>query len=138
MADVIQRIEYYYTMVPHRTGAGFKVFDALKKSNVNLVAFNGFPLSVRRAQLDFVPSDRDKFLGAAQKAGINIVGPRAAFLIQGQDHVGAVADIVSKLGKASINITAMQAISSGAGRYGSILWVKPRQINKAAQVLGVS
>jgi len=138
MADVIQRIEYYYTVVLNRTGAGIKVFDAFKKANVNLVAFNGFPSSVRRAQLDFVPSDRDKFLAAAQSARIKIVGPRVAFLIQGQDHVGVVADVVSKLGRAKINITAIQAVSSGAGRYGAILWVKPRQINKAAQVLGIS
>ena len=99
---------------------------------------NGFPTSRRRAQLDFVPSDRDAFLAAARQVGVKLVGPKIAFLIQGEDRVGAVADIVSKLGQARINITAMQATAAGEGRYGAILWVKPRNVGKAAQTLGVS
>ena len=138
MADIMRRIEYYYTVVPNGTGAGAKVFNALKAGGVNLIALNGFPTSTRRTQLDFVPSDRDAFLTAAQKAGIKLMGPKVAFLIQGEDRVGAVTDILSKLGQAHINVTAMQAIATGAGRYGAILWVKPRNVGKAAQALGVS
>jgi len=138
MADIVRRIEYYYTMVPNRTGAGVKVFNALKAGGANLIALNGFPTSTRRAQLAFVPSNRDAFLVAARKAGIKMVGPKVAFLIQGEDRVGAVADILSKLGRARINVTAMQAIAAGAGRYGAILWVKSRSVGKAAKALGVS
>ena len=138
MADVVRRIEYDYIVVPNRAGAGAKVLNALKAEGVNLVAFNGFPTSARRAQLVFVPSDRDAFLAAAQKAGIKLVGPKVAFLIQGEDRVGAVADVLTKLEQAQINVTAMQAIATGEGRYGAILWVKPRNIGKAAQALGVS
>jgi hypothetical protein len=138
MAAIVRRIEYYSTVVPNRAGAGAKVFNALKAGGVNLVAYNGFPMSSRHAQLAFVPSERDAFLAAAQKAGIKLVGPKAAFLIQGEDRVGAVADVLSKLGEAKVNVTAMQAIATGAGRYGAILWVKPRNISKTAQALGVS
>ncbi len=138
MADIVRRMEYYYTVVPDRAGAGAKVFNALKAGGVNLIALNGFPTSTRRAQLDFVPSDRDAFLTAAQKAGIKLVGPKTAFLIQGDDRVGAVADIVSKLGQARLNVVAMNAIAAGKRRYGAILWVKPRNVGKAAQALGVS
>ena len=138
MANIVRRVNYYYTEIPNRAGAGAKVLNALKAGGVNLIAYNGFPTSRRRAQLDFVPSDRDAFLAAARQAGIKLVGPKIAFLIQGEDRVGAVADIVSKLGQARINITAMQATAAGEGRYGAILWVKPRNVGKAAQTLGVS
>ena len=138
MANIMRRVNYYYTEVPNRAGAGAKVLNALKAGGVNLIAYNGFPTSRRRAQLDFVPSDRDAFLAAARQARIKLVGPKIAFLIQGEDRVGAVADIVSKLGQARINITAMQATAAGEGRYGAILWVKPRNVGKAAQTLGVS
>jgi len=138
MADIVRRIEYYYTVVPNRAGAGAKVFDALKSEGVNLVAVNGFPTSFGRAQIDFVPSDRDAFLAAAKKAGVKLVGPKAAFLIQGEDRVGTVAEVLSKLGQAQVNLTAMQAIASGEGRYGAILWVEPRNIGKAAQALGIT
>jgi hypothetical protein len=138
MADIVRRIEYYYTVVPNQTGAGVKVFNALKAGGANLIALNGFPTSARRAQLAFVPSDRDAFLAAARKAGIKLKGPKVAFLIQGEDRVGAVAAVLSKLGQARINVTAMQAIATGAGRYGAILWIKSRNVGKAAQALGVS
>ena len=138
MADIVQRVEYYYTEVPDRPGAGAKVLNAFKAARVNLIAYNGFPTSTRRAQLDFVPSDQRAFLAAARKAGIKLVGPKTAFLIQGQDRVGAVANIVSKLGQARINITAMNAASAGGRRYGAVLWVKPRNVSKAAEILGAT
>ena len=138
MADVVRRIEYYYTVVPNRAGAGAKVFNALKAEGVNLVAVNGFPTSFRRAQIDFVPSDREAFLTAAQKAGIKLVGPKVAFLIQGEDRIGTVTEVLSKLEQAQINLTAMQAIATDEGRYGAILWVEPRNIAKTAQALGIS
>lgn len=138
MAEIVKRIEYYYTLIPNKAGEGAKVFDALKSEGVNLVAYLGFPTSWGRAQLDFVPSDKDAFLAAAKKAEIKVIGPKVAFLIQGEDRLGAVADVLSKLKQAQINVTAMQAVASGEGRYGAILWVRQDDIGKAAQALGVS
>jgi hypothetical protein len=138
MTDVVRRVEYYYTEVPDRPGEGAKVLNALKASRVNLVAYTGFPTTRGRAQLDFVPSNVRAFLAAARKAGIKLTGPRTAFLIQGDDRVGAVADIVSKLGQARLNVVAMNAVAAGRRRYGAILWVKPRNIGKAAQILGAA
>jgi len=137
MADIVRRIEYYYAVVPNRTGAGAKVFNALKTGGVNLIAVNGFPRCMRRAQLDFVPSDRGALVAAAQKAGVKLVGPKIAFMIQGEDRIGAGADVLGKLEKAQISVTAMQAIATGAG-YGAILWVKPHDVDKTAQALGIS
>jgi len=138
MAEKVQRIEYYYTIVPNKAGEGAKVFDALKGEGVNLVAYLGFPIGWRRAQLDFVPSNKDAFLAAVKKAGIKIVGPKVAFLIQGEDRAGAVADILGKLRQAQVNITAMQAVACGEGHYGAILWVKPKDIEGATRALGAS
>ena len=138
MAGVVKRIEYYYTVVPDRAGAGANVLNALKAARVNLLAFKGFPSGAGRAQLDFVPSSQRSFQAAARKAGIRLVGPKTAFLIQGQDRVGAVADITSKLAQAHINVTAVDAIAAGQRRYGAILWVKPRKVGQAAKILGAS
>jgi hypothetical protein len=138
MADIVQRCVYYYTSIPNQVGAGAKILNSLKAEAISLVAFSGFPTGLMRDQLDFVATDRDAFLAAAKKAGIKLVGPKFAFLIQGEDRAGAVADVLSKLEQAQINITSIQAIASGEGRYGAILWVKPRDIDKAAQALGVS
>jgi len=134
----IERIEYYYTVVPNKVGAGAKVFNELKAQRVNLLAFNGFPLSAQRSQLDLVPSSGGALVAAAQKAGIKLVGPKVAFLISEWEHLGAVADILSKLEQVGVNVTAMQAIETGDWRYGAILWVKSGDIGKATQALGIS
>jgi hypothetical protein len=138
MADVVKRIEYYYTIVPDRAGAGAKLLNALKGARVNLLAFTGFPCGARRAQLDFVPSNQRAFRAAARKAGIRLMGPKTAFLIQGQDRVGAITDIANKLTKERINITAVDAVTTGRRRYGAILWVKSRNVAQAAKILGAS
>jgi hypothetical protein len=138
MANAVRRVEYYYTEVPDRPGAGAKILNALKAARVNLIAYNGFPATTRRAQLDFVPSNQQAFLAAARKAGIKLVGPKTAFLIQGDDRVGVVADMLSKLGQARLNVVAMNAVAAGRRRYGAILWVKPRNVRKAAEILGAT
>lgn len=79
--------------------------------------------------------DQAAFKEAAKRAKIKLVGPKTGFLIQGDDRTGAVAEVLSKLSDAKINITALQTLAAGAGRYGAILWVEPRDVNKAAKVL---
>jgi hypothetical protein len=64
------------------------------------------------------------------------VGPKTGFLIQGEDRPGAGAELISKLAEAKINVTACDAVAAGEGRYGTILWVKPQDVQKAARVLG--
>jgi len=41
------------------------------------------------------------------------------------------------LAEAKINITAMEAVCAGQGRYGAIFWVKPRDVKKAVKALGL-
>jgi len=99
------------------------------------VAFSGFPKG-RKSQLDFVPSDPAAFRQAAKRAKWKMVGPKTCFVIQGEDRVGALADILAKLADAKINVTATDAICTGDGRFGVLLWVKPRDVSRAAKALG--
>lgn len=134
MADETQRVQYFYIDVADKPGEAARILTLLKDEGVNLLAFLGFPKG-RRAQLDFVPTDQVAFKAAAKKAKIKLVGPKTAFITQGEDRTGAGAELVSKLSEAKINITALHAVAAGAGRYGAILWVKPRDVNKAAKIL---
>ena len=79
--------------------------------------------------------DQPAFKTAAKKAKLRLIGPKTAFLIKGDERTGAIADTVAKLSSAGINITALHVITAGAGRYAAILWVKPRDVNKAAKIL---
>ncbi|HWP59174.1 MAG TPA: hypothetical protein VNL14_14870 [Candidatus Acidoferrales bacterium] len=137
MADTVKRVPYFYVEVPDKPGEGARVLNLFRQENVNLLAFSGFPQG-RRAQLDFVPADPAAFRAAARKSKLKLVGPKTVFLIQGDDRVGAGAEILEKLAEAKINVISLQAVSAGSGLYGALLWVEPRSVNKAAQILGAS
>jgi hypothetical protein len=135
MADTVRRVDYFYVMVPNKPGEGARALQTLKDAGVNLLAFSGFPRG-RGAQMDFVPSDPAAFRQAAKKAKWKVTGPKRAFLIQGEDRVGAVADACGKLAAAGINITAVDALCAGNDRYGAILWVDQGAVARAARLLG--
>lgn len=136
MSDAIRLVDYFYVETGDRPGEGVRLLCHLKESGVNLIAFQGFPKG-RRAQLVFLPSDPAAFKAAARKAKWRIVGPKKAFVIEGDDRVGALVEHYDRLATAKINITASNAVSSGVGRFGAVVWVKARDVKRAAKALGV-
>jgi len=135
MADTIRKVAYYKVEVPNRPGEGVRLLGALREAGVNLLAFTGFPQG-RKAQIDFIPEDEAAFKRAAKEAGLKVGAKKSCFLVQGEDRVGAVAEILSKLAAAKINVTAVDAIVAGGGRYGVILWVKSEAVAKTKRLLG--
>ena len=55
--------------------------------------------------------------------------------MQGDDRVGAVADLLDRLAAAKINVTALDAVCAD-GRFGVIFRVAPRDVKKTAALLG--
>ena len=137
MADYVRIASYFKMAAPDKAGEGARALSRLRDAGVNLMAFSGFPRN-RRAQLDFVPVDPMAFKAVAKQAKLKVLGPRACFLAEGDDRPGAGAELMSRLAEAKVNVTALQAISAGAGRYGAIFWVKPRDVKKASAVLGIT
>jgi hypothetical protein len=137
MADSIRIVQYFYVQAPNKPGVGASLLAELQRAGINLIAFSGFP-SGRGAQIDFVPQDAAAFRAAARKAKWKLVGPKRAFLIDGEDRPGAVAETMGKLAQAKINVTAVDAVCAGAGRYGALLWVAPKDVSRAAKALGAS
>lgn len=135
--DYIRKVDYYKVMVPDKPGEGAKVLAALKEAGVNLLAFSGFPRK-GKGQLDFIPEDPAAFKAAARKAGLKLSPRKSCFLIQGEDRPGAVAEILSKLAEAKVNVITIDAASDGEGCYSAILWVDARAMAKAAKALGAS
>jgi hypothetical protein len=134
--DTIRIAQYFKMTTQDKPGEGARALGLLRAAGVNLLAFSGFPRN-RRAQLDFVASDPVAFKAAAKQAKLKIQGPKACFLVEGDDRPGAGAELMATLADAKINITALQAVCAGAGRYGALLFVKPRDVKKAAKALGV-
>ena len=135
MADTLRKVDYFYVMVANTPGQGAKVLSGLAAEGVNLLAFSGFP-SGRRGQLDLIPEDSAKLKRAAKKLGLALSAKKTGFLHQGEDRVGAMNEVLGKLAAAKINVTAMDAVAAGNGRFGAIFWVKPEAVAKAARALG--
>jgi len=102
---------------------------------VNLLAFSGFPRG-GKGQLDFVPEDPVRFKEVAKHNKWKVQGPKSCFVVQGDDRVGAVADVLVRLIEAKVNVTAVDAISAGMGRFAVLIFVKPGSMKKAAAALG--
>ncbi len=137
MAETIRLVDYFYVEAPDKPGEALQYLDQLKSAGISLIAFSGFPKG-RRAQLDFIPGDAAAFKAVAKKGRWKVVGPKKGFLIQGDDRTGVVADLLAKLREAKINVTASDAVCAGNDRFGMLLWVKPRDVKKAAKVFGVA
>jgi ACT domain-containing protein len=131
---MIRKVVYFSIQVPNRPGVGVDMLKAIAKDKQHLLAFTGFPNGAK-AQVDFVPKNPGEFARRAKKMGIK-VGPRkTAFLLQGQDRIGALTRILDTLAKARINMTAMDAVTAGGKRFGAIFWVRPKDVGRASRLL---
>ena len=135
MDPTIRTADYFYIDAPDRPGEGARVLAELREAGVNLLAVSGFPAG-RRAQIDFVPEDPVAFRAAARKARWKVTGPKKVFVIAGEDRIGVMAETYGKLADAKINVVSSQGICAGAGRFGALLWVAPRDVKRAAKALG--
>jgi len=135
MADRIKKVTYCYAKVPSRAGNGAKVLEEIKDADVNLLAFSGFPAGKGKAQLDFVAENTPALRRVARTNGWRLSKTKKAFLVTGNDSMGAAYRHIKKLADRKINVTAADAICAGKGRYGMILWVRPKDYAKASRAL---
>ncbi len=135
MADRVRKVNYCYLTVPTRAGHGARVLGELKDADVNLLAFSGFPAKGGKAQLDLLTDDLAAVRRVARQNGWRLSPSKKAFLVQGDDKVGAIHRHIERLADRRINVTAADAVAAGRGRYGMILWVKPKDYARAARAL---
>jgi hypothetical protein len=135
MADQVRKVTYCNTVVTNRAAQGAKILAELKRVGVNLTAFSGFPTGGGKSQLDFVTEDINAVRRVFKEKGWRLSKSKKGFLIHGKDGVGSAFRHIQKLADQKINITAADAVYAGKGRFGMILWVKPKDYRRAARVL---
>ena len=138
MADRVRKVSYCYPIVPNRAGQGAKVLGEIGEAGISLLAHVVFPIGGGRAQLDLVTNDMARLRRVARKNRWRLSKIKKAFLIQGSDRVGAVHTHFQRLADANVSLTAAAGVAAGKGRYGVILWVKPRDYGRAARALRAS
>lgn len=134
MPDSVRQVKYFSIFVSDKPGKAFQVLSTLVSANVNLLACSGVP-SGRRARISVVPENTAPFRRVVKKAGLAFAPEKTGFLIQGEDRAGALAGHLRALGEHDINVTGIDALSAGKGRWGAIIWVDAAAVRKAGNLL---
>jgi hypothetical protein len=137
MALSIRSVEYWNVTVRDRPGAAYEVLSQLAAANVSLLAFSAVPIGVEYAQLVLFPDNVKALAKAAEQRGLALVGPNRALLVQGDDKLGAFAEIHRKLSEAQINVYASNGVTDGRDGFGYVVYVRPEDFDRAARVLGL-
>jgi len=138
MSARIFSVDYYYTTVANRPGQGCKFLESLAAGEVNLLAFNAFPVGTENTQLVIYPQNATWLGELARRQGLTLHGPHHALLVQGDDELGALVRIHQKLCDADINVSSSTGLTDGHGRYRYIMHVPPEEFDRALEVLGVA
>jgi hypothetical protein len=137
MSMQIRPVEYFYTTVLEAGEDACNWLSAIAAAGVNLLAFSATPVGPSHTQLTLFPEAPDLLKVAAIRSGITLNGPYRAFLVQGDDRLGAIADIYKKLCRVGVDVFASTGITDGAGRFGYLVYVAERDFGKASGALGV-
>lgn len=137
MAFSVKRAGYFYVMVYDQPGEAYKLLSQLAGLGINLLAFSAVPIGPSHTQLALFPDDEDRLQAEAKRDGIRLDGPHYALLVQGDDELGALAEIHEKLYRANINIYAAAGVADGQGSFGYVIYVRPELFDLAAEALGL-
>jgi hypothetical protein len=135
MAYDIRCVEYFYCSVKDQPGEAYKILSILSELGITMLAFHAIPIGPNNTQLTIFPADPNKLISEAKKAGMDLEGPHPAFLVRGDDHLGALSDLHKKLFDASVNIYASNGVTDGEGDYGYVLYVRPEEFERAKETL---
>lgn len=137
MTAKIRRVECYEATVRDVPGEGYRVLSMLEDEGVNLLAFNAVPMGGDETRLTLFAETGDRLEHLAASAGMDLGRPQRAFLVQGDDHLGALAEIHKRVLDAEVNVFASWGVTDGKGRYGYVMWVRPERYEEAARALDV-
>ena len=136
MALSVRTMEYFSTKIQDAPGKAYEVLETLASEEINVLAFSAVPFGKGQVELTIFPDQSDNFLHLAKNLGWTVTGPQHACLVQGDDHLGAIANILKKLGDAGVNIYASSGVTDGKGHYGYVIYFKEGDHQAAAKALG--
>ena len=132
----VRDVEYFYIRIEDSRDKAYELLAQLASEEVSLLAFSAVPFGPNHVELTIFPDRSDKFIQLAKKLGWVVSGPQHAFLVQGDDHLGALADIQRMLLEADVKIYASSGVTDGSGRYGYVIYFKEDDHERAARALG--
>lgn len=137
-ALVVREVEYFYARVSNDPDKTYELLAQLAEEQVNLLAFTAVPFGQDRMELTLFPDRSASLLQTAAKLGWTLTGPQHAILVQGDDRMGALADIHKCLSEAGVRIYASTGVTDGTGHYGYVIYFREEDHPEAARALAAS
>ncbi len=135
MALNVSSVEYFYLRVRDSGGTAYEVLEKLAVEDVNILAFSAVPFGPDHVELTIFPDSGDAFTKLAKQLGWAATGPQHALLVQGDDRLGALADILRMLAQAGVEVYASSGVTDGNGRFGYVIYFQESDHEKAARAL---
>jgi len=132
----VRSVEYFYMRITDSSQNAYEMLAQLASQEVSLLAFSAVPFGPDYVELTIFPDRSDKFIQLAKKLGWVVTGPQHAFLVQGDDHLGALADIQRMLVEADVKTYASSGVTDGSGHYGYVIYFREEDHERAARALG--
>ncbi len=137
MDDEVRIVDCFYAMVRDQPGEGQRLLEHISERGLSVIAFTALPAGEDHTQLCIVTNQAEELQAAAADGGVPLVGPKKAFLIQGDDRIGALHAYHLTLANAGVNVYSSGGVCDGRGRFGFILWVEPEDYDKAFDAFGI-
>ena len=137
MATKIRRVDYFYATIRDQPGEAYLFLQQLADLGINLLAFTAVPVGPASTQLSIFPESAKNLTDLARHSGLKLEGPHHAILVQGNDEVGALAEVHKKIYRAGVNIYASTGVATDDDTYGYLLYVRPEAFERAAKALGL-
>ena len=135
MSHQIKRVRYYSAHVADRVGSAYAVLRELANSETNLLAVSCVPVGPSDLQVTLFPEDPERLERVSGKVGISLMPPQHAFLVQGDDEIGVLADVHRRLCDAKIDVYASNGVTDARGTFGYVIYVRPDEFERAADIL---
>lgn len=135
MAFSMKQVNYFYLTVHDLPGEAYNMLSQLAGLGIDLAAFSAVPIGPNTTQLAVFPRDEDRLRIEARRAGIEMDGPHPAIIVQGDDELGAVAQLHEKLYRANVNVYAATGVADGRNSFGYIIYIRPEQLGAAMEAL---
>lgn len=135
MAITILAVEYFNIRVENEPRTAYELLARLASEDIQLLAFSAVPFGPNHVDLTIFPERSSNFQALAERTGWAFTGPQHAILIQGDDRLGALADINRRLSEAGVQIYASSGVTDGEGRYGYVIYTREGDHTLAAKAL---
>jgi len=136
MSLSVRKVEYFYVRIHDAPEKAYELLAELAAGEVNLLAFSAVPFGPNHVELTIFPDRSETVVQLAGKLGYGMTGPLHALLVQGDDHLGALAEIQRVLLDAGVRIYASSGVTGGGGHFGYVVYIKEEDHQRASSALG--